>query len=63
MAEAASGAYKEKWEDLDGGKHRRYTVRSLGPSEGFGILDVCRSFIVVHSFPDRAAAWDYLKGN
>lgn len=62
-AEAARGAYGETWEDMDGGKHRRYTVRSLGPSQGFGILDVCRSLFVVRPFPDRESAWDYLKGN
>lgn len=62
-AEAVHGGYGETWGDPNGRKHRRYTVRSLGPSQGFGILDVSRSFFVVHPFPDRESAWDYLRGN
>jgi hypothetical protein len=56
------GAYWEKYTDRDGRSHRLYTVRSLGPCQGFCILDVTRNSIVRYPFKDRDSAWAYLKG-
>ena len=28
------------WKDLDGKTHKLFTIRSLGPGRGFGILNI-----------------------
>ncbi len=45
------------------GKHRKYTVRAMGPGQGFGVLD--REFnVFMHtgSFSTRKAAWNWFTG-
>jgi hypothetical protein len=46
--------------DGAGRKHVRYTIQSLGPTQGFGILDVLTSSYVDVCFQTRAEARDWL---
>jgi hypothetical protein len=52
----------EKFEDINGRKYRLYTVRSMGPGEGFGVLDrYLNAFVYgVRAFT-REHCWDYLR--
>ena len=36
----------QKWEDLNGRKHKLYVVRSMGAGRGFGVIEVLRNFVV-----------------
>ena len=43
------------------GKHRLYTVRSMGRGQGFGVVDRLRNWVVAHPFWTREDAWEYLR--
>lgn len=51
----------DKFEDINGRKYRLYTVRSMGPGRGFGILNRYRNTFDVSPFSKREDAWNYLK--
>jgi hypothetical protein len=40
----------------------RYSVRSLGPWQGFGIVDKLTSVVVAHPFTNRVAAKESMNG-
>jgi len=52
----------EKFEDMNGRKHRLYSVRSMGAGRGFGILDRSRN-VFISSVPvaTRKECWDFLR--
>ena len=43
------------------GKHRQYSVRSMGPGRGFGVVDRLRNWVVAHPSWTREDAWEYLR--
>jgi|HubBroStandDraft_5_1064220.scaffolds.fasta_scaffold441893_1 hypothetical protein len=47
--------------DTSRGKHRLYTVRSLGPREGFGVLNRYSNVFLSFRFGTRDSAWQYLR--
>ena len=47
--------------DTSIGKLRLYTVRSLGPSDGFGVLNRYNRVFLAIRFGTRDSAWDYLR--
>lgn len=51
---------KQRWTDLDGKKHRLYTVRSLGAGRGFGVIDVLRNIVISSPYSDRQDAWGFI---
>lgn len=51
---------KQTWTDLEGTKHKSYTVRSLGPGRGFGVIDVLRNIVVSSPYYTRQDAWDFI---
>jgi len=51
---------KQRWTDLNGGKHRLYTVRSLGSGRGFGVIDVLRNIVISSPYYERQDAWDFI---
>lgn len=51
---------KQTWEDLEGRKHKLYTVRSLGPGRGFGVIDVLQNVVVSSPYYARQDAWDFI---
>jgi hypothetical protein len=51
------------YEDGRGNKHRRYSVRSLGPHRGFGLVDVLKNLWIsptAQPYATREAAWQAL---
>jgi hypothetical protein len=52
----------QKWEDLDGRKHRLYVVRSMGSGEGFGILNVLTNTFLWYGYSTRKNAYAVLHG-
>lgn len=42
---------------------KRYSVRSLGPWQGFGIVDKLTSIVVAHPFANRVAAKEWMDGH
>jgi len=52
----------ETFEDINGRKYRLYTVRSMGPGRGFGILDrYGNAFLYSSGFATRQEAWESLQ--
>jgi len=51
----------EKFSDINGRKYRLYTVRSMGPGRGLGVVDRLRNWVIVHPFWTREATWEYLR--
>ena len=53
----------EKFSDIDGRKHFLYAVRSMGPGQGFGILDRYRNVFLTPSGwgRSRKECWEYLR--
>jgi hypothetical protein len=45
------------WTDANGKKHRRYSVRSLGPNQGFGVVDRMTNRVVLQNISTRGFAW------
>jgi hypothetical protein len=43
------------------GEHHLYTVRSMGPGRGFGIVDRLRNWVIAYPFWTREDAWGYLR--
>jgi hypothetical protein len=52
---------KQTWTDGNGRKHKLYTVRSLGPGRGFGVIDTRRNAVFNYPFQTRGDAWDYIE--
>jgi len=50
----------QKWEDLDGRKHKLYVVRSMGAGQGFGVIEVLRNFVVTTG-STREECYEYLR--
>lgn len=50
----------EKWEDLNGRKHKLYVVRSMGAGRGFGGIEVLRNFVVTTG-STREECYEYLR--
>lgn len=40
----------------------RYSVRVLGPCQGFGIVDKLTNVVVAHPFTNRVAAKEWMNG-
>jgi hypothetical protein len=49
-----------KFTDMYGRKHRRYTVRSMGPGWGYAPLDKLYNIYLWPYGGTRKAAWDWL---
>jgi len=50
----------EKWEDLNGRKHKLYVVRSMGPGRGYGVIEVLHNAVVVTGWT-REECYEYLR--
>jgi hypothetical protein len=50
----------QKWEDLNGRKHKLYVVRSMGAGRGFGVTEVRRNFVVATGWT-REECYEYLR--
>jgi len=50
----------QKWEDLNGRKHKLYVVRSMGAGQGFGVIEVLHNFVVTTG-QTRDECYDYLR--
>lgn len=50
----------QKWEDINGRKHKLYIVRSMGAGRGFGVIEVLRNFVVVTE-RTREECYEYLR--
>ena len=50
----------EKWEDLNGRKHKLYVVRSIGAGRGFGVIEVRRNVVVATEWT-REECYEYLR--
>jgi hypothetical protein len=51
---------RQRWTDLEGRKHKLYTVRSLGLGQGVGVIDVLRNVVISSPYYDRQDAWDFI---
>jgi len=51
---------KQTWSDLEGRKHKLYTVRSLGSGRGFGVIEVLRNVVISGPYFARKDAWDFI---
>jgi hypothetical protein len=51
----------EKFADINGRKYGLYTVRSMGPGQGLGILDRYRNAFIRSRFSTRDECWAYLR--
>jgi hypothetical protein len=49
-----------KWEDLNGRKHKLYVVRSMGPGQGFGVIEVLHNAVVATEWT-REECYEYLR--
>jgi hypothetical protein len=52
----------QKWEDLNGRKHKLYVVRSMGAGRGFGVIEVLRNFVVTTG-STREECYEYLRNS
>jgi len=50
----------QRWEDLNGRKHKVYVVRSMGGGRGFGVIEVLRNFVVTTG-STREECYEYLR--
>ena len=56
----ANNMIDQKWEDLNGRKHKMYIVRSMGAGQGFGVIEVLRNFVVATG-RTREECYEYLR--
>jgi microcystin degradation protein MlrC len=50
----------QKWQDINGRKHKLYVVRSMGASRGFGVIEVLCNFVVTTG-STREECYEYLR--
>jgi hypothetical protein len=50
----------EKWEDINGRKHKLYVVRSMGAGRGFGAIEVLRNAVVATGWT-REECYEHLR--
>jgi hypothetical protein len=50
----------QRWEDLNGRKHKVYVVRSMGAGRRFGVIEVLRNFVVTTG-STREECYEYLR--
>lgn len=53
--------FDAKWADMNGRKHRLYSVRSAGRDAGFMVVDLYHNTVVNSGFATRAEAWDWMR--